>query len=97
MARSLFFTNHLLVLSALSQRPDLRLRDIAHEVGITERAAQRIITELIEEGHLARTRVGARNRYTVNLDAPLPRAQHARQTLARAIALLCGTGGSAGV
>ncbi|HYB25511.1 MAG TPA: PAS domain S-box protein [Solirubrobacteraceae bacterium] len=88
MARSLFFTNHLHVLSALADRPDLRLRDIAHEVGITERATQRIITDLVDEGYLARTRVGARNRYAVNADAPLPQARHAEQTAAHAIRLL---------
>jgi PAS domain S-box-containing protein len=94
MARSLFFTNHLQVLSALAQRPDLRLRDIAREVGITERATQRIITELIEAGYLARTRVGARNRYAVNADAPLPHARGATQTTGQAIRLLTGADAS---
>jgi PAS domain S-box-containing protein len=91
MARSLFFTNHLKVLSALAERPDLRLRDIAREVGITERATQRIITELINEGYLARTRVGARNHYAVKYDAPLPDARQTGQTAAQAIGLLTGT------
>ncbi|MGZ4287331.1 MAG: PAS domain S-box protein [Solirubrobacteraceae bacterium] len=90
MARSLFFTNHLQVLSALAERPDLRLRDIAAAVCITERATQRIITELIEEGYLARTRVGARNRYAVNAGAALPDAHGNNQTAAHAIRLLIG-------
>lgn len=54
MARSRFFTNHLRVLGALTERPDLRLRDIAREVEITERAAQRIIGERDERQHLGR-------------------------------------------
>ncbi|MGZ4332503.1 MAG: PAS domain S-box protein, partial [Solirubrobacteraceae bacterium] len=90
MARSLFFTNHLQVLSALAERPDLRQRDIAAAVCITERATQRIITELIEEGYLARTRVGARNRYAVNAGAALPDAHGNNQTAAHAIRLLIG-------
>jgi PAS domain S-box-containing protein/diguanylate cyclase (GGDEF)-like protein len=60
-----FFTNHLGVLKAVAERPDIRLREIAQEVGITERAAHRIIGELAEEGYLARTRVGSRNRYEI--------------------------------
>jgi len=88
VARSLFFTNHLQVLSTLAERPDLRLRDIAREVGITERATQRIITDLIEAGYLDRTRVGARSQYTVNAGAPLPRARQAKHTVAQAIRLL---------
>jgi len=63
MPRSLLFTNHLQVLTVLADRPDLRLRDIARDVGITERAAHRIVGELVEEGYLTRTRNGTRNHY----------------------------------
>lgn len=66
MAGWTFFTNHLRVLTTVARGPDLRLREIAQEVGITERAAHRIIGELAQEGYLTRTRVGSRNRYEIN-------------------------------
>jgi len=58
-------------LLALARRPDLRLRDIAGEVGITERAAQGIVSDLVVRGFLERSREGRRNRYLVRGDAPL--------------------------
>jgi len=49
----------------------MRLRDIADCVGVTERAAHRIVCELEKDGYLTRHRAGRRNRYEVHLDAPL--------------------------
>ena len=66
-----FLTNHAHVLLLLDEDPDLRLRDLATAVGITERAAQRIVSELIEGGYLTRQRVGRRNSYTVHPDVAL--------------------------
>jgi len=61
-----FVTNHTQVLLVVSQDGDLRLREIALAVGITERAAQRIVSDLIEAGYVTRQRVGRRNHYVVN-------------------------------
>jgi DNA-binding IclR family transcriptional regulator len=61
-----FVTNHTQVLLCLAENPDIRLRDVAEAVGITERAAQRILADLVEAGYVERDRVGRRNRYTVN-------------------------------
>lgn len=61
-----FLTNHAYVLMLISQDPDIRLRDVAVQVGITERAAQRIVADLADEGYITRKRVGRRNTYTVN-------------------------------
>lgn len=61
----MFFTNHTAVLALVAQRPDIRLREIAAEVGITERATHRIVSDLVEDGYLARERNGSRSRYTV--------------------------------
>jgi len=61
-----FLTNHAQVLLCLAEDPDIRLRDVAERVGITERAAQRILAELVEAGYVRATRVGRRNRYTVD-------------------------------
>ncbi len=65
-----FLTNHGLVLLCIADDPGLRIRDIAVDVGITERAAQRIVANLIEAGYLDRERVGRRNRYTVRASLP---------------------------
>jgi predicted ArsR family transcriptional regulator len=61
-----FVTNHTQVLLCISSNPDIRLRDIAARVGITERAAQRIVADLVTEGYVSRTRSGRRNQYTIN-------------------------------
>jgi len=61
-----FLTNHTQVLLCLSQNTDVRMRDVAEAVGITERAAQRILADLVAAGYVERARVGRRNRYTVN-------------------------------
>lgn len=61
-----FLTNHAQVLLCLADTPDIRLRDVAEHVGITERAAQRILAELVDAGYVKTERVGRRNRYTVD-------------------------------
>ena len=61
-----FLTNHAQVLLCLAETPDIRLRDVAQQVGITERATQRILAELVEGGYVKVERVGRRNRYTVD-------------------------------
>lgn len=61
-----FLTNHAQVLLCLAENPDIRLRDVAEQVGITERATQRILAELVESGYVKTERVGRRNRYTVD-------------------------------
>jgi predicted transcriptional regulator len=66
-----FLTNHAHVLSCVANDPGVRLRDIAAAVGITERAAHRILSELVEGGYVLRERQGRRNRYQVKPDLPL--------------------------
>ena len=61
-----FLTNHAQVLLCLAENPDIRLRDVAGRVGITERATQRILAELVGAGYVRTERVGRRNRYTVD-------------------------------
>jgi DNA-binding IclR family transcriptional regulator len=60
-----FLTNHAQVLLCLAETPDLRLRDVAERVGITERASQRILADLVGAGYVKTTRVGRRNHYTL--------------------------------
>ncbi len=73
-----FLTNHAHVLLALAANPDLTLREVAEQVGITERAAHRIVGELEQEGALTRSREGRRNHYEIRADFPLrhPLEQH---------------------
>jgi hypothetical protein len=66
-----FLTNHLQVLLCIARDPNIRLRDIAALVGITERAAQNIVADLVDDGYVLRTRVGRRNEYEVNGDLSL--------------------------
>ena len=66
-----FLTNHAHVLLCIAADPEIRLRDVAVSVGITERATQRIVMELEEAGYLERERVGRRNRYRLHTDQPL--------------------------
>jgi DNA-binding IclR family transcriptional regulator len=66
-----FLTNHAHVLVCIAADPNIRGRDIAVRVGITERAVQTIVSDLVDEGYLTRTREGRRNRYGLNPDMPL--------------------------
>ena len=61
-----FLSNHAHVMLFLSLEPEARIRDIAAAVGLTERAVQRIIGELSEDGVLAVEKLGRRNRYRIN-------------------------------
>lgn len=60
------------VLMVLARRPDLRLRDVAEAVGLTERAVQAIVNELVGAGYLDRIREGRRNRYLIHGERPVP-------------------------
>lgn len=61
-----FVTNHTQVLLCISTNPQIRLRDIAVHVGITERAAQRIVADLVSAGYVKRERAGRRNHYAID-------------------------------
>jgi DNA-binding transcriptional ArsR family regulator len=61
-----FLTNHAQVLICLAETHDIRLRDVAERIGITERATQRILADLVEAGYVKTIRVGRRNHYTVD-------------------------------
>jgi predicted ArsR family transcriptional regulator len=68
-----FLTNHACVLLTVAQQPDIRISEIADVVGITERAAHRILMELAQEGYLSVHKVGRRNTYKIKPDLPLRR------------------------
>ncbi len=76
-----FLTNHAHVLIAIDRNPDLRQRDIAHAVGITVGAVQKIIGELEAAGYVTHEKVGRRNRYHVSADHPLRHPLEANHTV----------------
>jgi MarR family len=71
VGRFAFLTNHGLVLLCIAEDARVRMREIAAAVQITERAAQRIVADLIEAGYVDRARDGRRNRYTVRRNLPI--------------------------
>jgi hypothetical protein len=71
VTRFSFLSNHGLVLLCIAHDPHSRMRDIAAAVQITERAAQRIVADLVDANYVERTRQGRRNYYTVQTDLPI--------------------------
>ncbi len=71
MSQWTFLTNHAHALVCIARDPELRLRDVAARVGVTERAAQRIVSDLVDAGYLVRQKEGRRNTYRVRADRPL--------------------------
>jgi predicted ArsR family transcriptional regulator len=71
MSQWTFLTNHAHALVCIARDPGLRLRDVAERVGVTERAAQRIVSDLVDAGYLERQKEGRRNAYRVRADRPL--------------------------
>jgi MarR family len=87
-----FLTYHARVLLLVAHDPGARLRDIAASLGITERSAFAIITDLAEAGYLVKEKNGRRNRYHVQAHLPLPEPDGRERTVGEILALLTGTG-----
>jgi hypothetical protein len=83
-----FVTNHAHVLEALATDATIRLRDIATTVGITERTAAQIVSDLEAAGYLTKTRDGRRNRYELHEEMPLRHPQHRHRTVGELIRFL---------
>ncbi len=86
----MFLTNHAQVLVCIAQDPGIRLREIGDRVGITERAAHRIVVELADAGYITRERNGRRNHYTINTEFPLPDPIAREQNVGELLAILTG-------
>ena len=65
-----FLTSHGHALIVITRNPNIRLREIASDLGVTERTAQTIVNDLVDAGYVARTRVGNRSRYEVQMESP---------------------------
>jgi DNA-binding Lrp family transcriptional regulator len=83
-----FLSNHAHALMCIAEDPDVRMRDIADSVGITERAAQRIVADLVEAGYVSRRRIGRRNTYTVHPNAPLRHPLESEHTIGELLDVL---------
>ncbi len=83
-----FLTNHAHVLLCIAGDAEILMREVATRVGITERAVQRIVSELEAEGYLVRYREGRRNRYEVVPELPLRHPIERHQRVASLIALI---------
>ena len=86
-----FLTNHAQVLVCIANDPGIRLRDIGERVGITERAAHRIVTELADAGYITRQRNGRRNHYTINAHFALPDPIAREQNVGELLEILTAT------
>lgn len=83
-----FLTNHAQVLVCIADEPGVRLRDISGRVGITERAAHRIVAELADAGYITRRRIGRRNAYLIHTERPLPDVLARNQKVGDLLAVL---------
>ncbi|HYF72121.1 MAG TPA: winged helix-turn-helix domain-containing protein [Nocardioides sp.] len=91
-----FLSNHGHVLVCLARDPDTRMRDVAESVGITERAIQQIVQDLVAQGYLRKDKVGRRNHYEVVRDAHLRHALEAHVTLGDFVELVVGPAADGG-
>lgn len=86
-----FLTNHAQALLCIAGDPGVRLREIATTLGITERAAFGIVTDLVHAGYVVKDKNGRRNRYVVQVDKPLPEALLRQRTVGQLVDLIALT------
>jgi hypothetical protein len=90
-----FLSNHGRVLLCIAGDPAIRLRDIAAQLGITERRAYGIVADLTQAGCVAKLKDGRRNRYQIQVHLPLPEPASQQPTIGELLALLAGASPSA--
>jgi DNA-binding transcriptional ArsR family regulator len=83
-----FLTSHARVLLCIGQDAGVRLRDIAARVGITERTAYSIVTDLTEAGYVVKHKDGRRNRYQIQAHLPLPEPTSQQPAIGEVLTLL---------
>jgi predicted transcriptional regulator len=89
-----FLTNHAQVLVCIAGDPGVRLREVGERVGITERAAHRIVVELADAGYITRERAGRRNQYTINAELPVHDPIAREQNIGQLLEILTALQGS---
>jgi MarR-like DNA-binding transcriptional regulator SgrR of sgrS sRNA len=90
MAEWNFLTNHGRALLCIAQDPEVRLREIADTLGITERSAYSIVSDLADAGYIVKERDGRRNRYHIQLHLPLPNVPNRDQAIGEVLSVLTG-------
>ena len=83
-----FFTNHARVLICITRDPEVRLRDLAATLDITERSAHGIVSDLVEAGYVVKEKDGRRNRYLVLAQLPLPEPVTRERTIGEVLGVL---------
>src|ERR1700742_3781682 len=86
-----FLTNHARVLLCIADDPGARLREISAALGITERSAHAIVTDLIDDGYVTKVKDGRRNRYQIRAERPLPEPASRQPTIGELLSLLAHT------
>jgi predicted ArsR family transcriptional regulator len=90
MERWNFLTNHARVLLCIARDPSVRLREVAADLGITERSAHAIIADLTAAGYVVKQKHGRRNRYQIQAHLPLPEPASPKSAIGDVLALLMG-------
>jgi hypothetical protein len=85
-----FLTNHGRALLCIAQNPDIRLREIATDLGITERHAYAVVTDLTDAGYIVKQREGRRNRYQVQTQLALPELPDRQRAIGDVLDVLTG-------
>jgi MarR family len=85
-----FFTNHARVLLCIAHDPGVRVRDLAAMVGVTERSAHAIVTDLVDAGYVVKEKAGRRNRYHIQEHLPLRDPITEERTIGEMLELLVG-------
>jgi len=85
-----FVSNHLQVMVCLARDPDLSLRQVSQTIGITERAVQRIVTDLEQAGYIERRKEGRRNHYTIHAQVPLRHPMERHLCIGDLLSLIVG-------
>ena len=91
MAEWTFLTNHARALLSIAEDPGIRLRDLATALGVTERSAFAIVSDLTDAGYVLKEREGRRNHYIVQQHLPLPEMTSRERTVGEIVSLLLGT------
>jgi DNA-binding IclR family transcriptional regulator len=85
-----FLSNHGRALLCIARDPEIRLRDIATALGVTERSAYGIVTDLADGGYITKERDGRRNRYQIQADLLLPEVEHRDLAIGEVLTVLTG-------
>ncbi|MGA3146272.1 MAG: winged helix-turn-helix domain-containing protein [Acidimicrobiales bacterium] len=96
MAEWNFLTNHGRALLCIAHDPEVRLRDIASALGITERSAYSIVSDLADAGYVVKERDGRRNRYHIQHHLPVPDTPNRDQAIGEVLRVLTGEPGAGG-